>query len=341
MTQSTTPASDANRDGDAVLASLAGTRGDVCRDTHRLHRQHRRQHGPTRHLHRTRRVDLDAPVDHRRLRARPRRACCSWAAAWATASGAGCGWSSASSSSAGASVVAALATQLGAAHHRPGSPGRRRGVRVASHAVDHHQYLPARRAHQGHRHLDRRRRAGHRPGPRAGRLPRGRLQLVGRVLAASPGHRASRSWACSRCPNRGLAQARASISRAPSSAPPVSRHSSSASSRATSWAGPHLRSWACSRWPSACWPPSRGRAAQRPPHAAAALLPPAGLQRRGAGHRLIVFSMLVVFFNLTQFFQIVQGKSALEAGLSIVPASLAMMFARPCRSWWPGASGLA
>lgn len=44
---------------------------------------------------------------------------------------------------------------------------------------------------------------------------------------------------------------------------------------------------------------------------------------------LIVFAMLVVFFYLTQYFQIVQGKSALEAGLLIVPASLAMMFAAP------------
>ena len=42
---------------------------------------------------------------------------------------------------------------------------------------------------------------------------------------------------------------------------------------------------------------------------------------------LIFFAMLVVFFYLTQFFQIVQGRSALEAGLLIVPASLAMMFA--------------
>jgi EmrB/QacA subfamily drug resistance transporter len=44
---------------------------------------------------------------------------------------------------------------------------------------------------------------------------------------------------------------------------------------------------------------------------------------------LIVFSMLVVFFYLTQYFQIVQGKSALEAGLLIIPASLAMMFTAP------------
>jgi EmrB/QacA subfamily drug resistance transporter len=44
---------------------------------------------------------------------------------------------------------------------------------------------------------------------------------------------------------------------------------------------------------------------------------------------LIVFAMLVVFFYLTQYFQIVQGRSALEAGLLIVPASLAMMFGAP------------
>jgi DHA2 family multidrug resistance protein-like MFS transporter len=37
----------------------------------------------------------------------------------------------------------------------------------------------------------------------------------------------------------------------------------------------------------------------------------------------------VVFFYLTQFFQIVQGRGALEAGLLIVPASLAMMFGAP------------
>jgi len=44
---------------------------------------------------------------------------------------------------------------------------------------------------------------------------------------------------------------------------------------------------------------------------------------------LIIFAMLVVFFYLTQFFQIVQGRSAFEAGLLIVPASLAMMFGAP------------
>ncbi len=44
---------------------------------------------------------------------------------------------------------------------------------------------------------------------------------------------------------------------------------------------------------------------------------------------LIIFGMLVTFFFLTQYFQIVQGRSALEAGLLIVPTSLAMMFAAP------------
>jgi MFS family permease len=44
---------------------------------------------------------------------------------------------------------------------------------------------------------------------------------------------------------------------------------------------------------------------------------------------LILFGMLVTFFFLTQFFQIVQGRSALEAGLLIIPTSLAMMFAAP------------
>jgi EmrB/QacA subfamily drug resistance transporter len=44
---------------------------------------------------------------------------------------------------------------------------------------------------------------------------------------------------------------------------------------------------------------------------------------------LILFGMLVTFFFLTQYFQIVQGRSALEAGLLIIPVSLAMMFAAP------------
>jgi EmrB/QacA subfamily drug resistance transporter len=44
---------------------------------------------------------------------------------------------------------------------------------------------------------------------------------------------------------------------------------------------------------------------------------------------LILFGMLVTFFFLTQYFQIVQGRSALEAGLLIIPTSVAMMFAAP------------
>ena len=44
---------------------------------------------------------------------------------------------------------------------------------------------------------------------------------------------------------------------------------------------------------------------------------------------VIVFAMLVSFFFLTQFLQIVQGRSALEAGLLIVPTSVAMMFSAP------------
>ena len=44
---------------------------------------------------------------------------------------------------------------------------------------------------------------------------------------------------------------------------------------------------------------------------------------------LILFGMLVTFFFLTQFFQIVQGRSALEAGLLIIPTSVAMMFGAP------------
>ncbi len=42
-----------------------------------------------------------------------------------------------------------------------------------------------------------------------------------------------------------------------------------------------------------------------------------------------MFAMLATFFFLTQFFQIVQGRSALEAGLLIVPSSVAMMFSAP------------
>lgn len=44
---------------------------------------------------------------------------------------------------------------------------------------------------------------------------------------------------------------------------------------------------------------------------------------------LIVFAMIVAFFYLTQFFQIVQGRSAMEAGLLLVPASIAMMVGAP------------
>lgn len=44
---------------------------------------------------------------------------------------------------------------------------------------------------------------------------------------------------------------------------------------------------------------------------------------------LIMFGMLVSFFFLTQFFQIVQGRSAFEAGLLIVPTALAMMVSAP------------
>lgn len=44
---------------------------------------------------------------------------------------------------------------------------------------------------------------------------------------------------------------------------------------------------------------------------------------------LILFGMLVTFFFLTQYFQIVQGRSALAAGLLIIPTSVGMMFAAP------------
>jgi len=44
---------------------------------------------------------------------------------------------------------------------------------------------------------------------------------------------------------------------------------------------------------------------------------------------LIIFGMLVTFFFLTQFFQIVQGRSAFQAGLLIIPASVGMMIGAP------------
>ena len=44
---------------------------------------------------------------------------------------------------------------------------------------------------------------------------------------------------------------------------------------------------------------------------------------------IILFGMLVTFFFLTQFFQIVQGRTALAAGLLIIPASLGMMLGAP------------
>ena len=44
---------------------------------------------------------------------------------------------------------------------------------------------------------------------------------------------------------------------------------------------------------------------------------------------VIMFGMLVTFFFLTQFFQIVQGRSALASGVLIIPASVAMMFGAP------------
>jgi DHA2 family multidrug resistance protein-like MFS transporter len=44
---------------------------------------------------------------------------------------------------------------------------------------------------------------------------------------------------------------------------------------------------------------------------------------------IIVFALIVAFFYLTQFFQIVQGRSAFEAGLLIVPVSIAMVMGAP------------
>ncbi len=44
---------------------------------------------------------------------------------------------------------------------------------------------------------------------------------------------------------------------------------------------------------------------------------------------IILFGMLVTFFFLTQFFQIVQGRTALAAGLLIIPASVGMMLGAP------------
>ena len=89
----------------------------------------------------------------------------------------------------GGAVVAGTRDELGAAHPRPRPHGRRRRLRPAGHALDHHQHLPARRAHQGHRHLDRRGRSGHRPRPGPRRLPRRQLRLGRRVLAAPAGRR--------------------------------------------------------------------------------------------------------------------------------------------------------
>ncbi|MCZ6462023.1 MAG: MFS transporter, partial [Actinobacteria bacterium] len=44
---------------------------------------------------------------------------------------------------------------------------------------------------------------------------------------------------------------------------------------------------------------------------------------------LIFFGMLVTFFFLTQYFQIVQGRSAFGAGLLIIPVSVGMMLGAP------------
>jgi EmrB/QacA subfamily drug resistance transporter len=44
---------------------------------------------------------------------------------------------------------------------------------------------------------------------------------------------------------------------------------------------------------------------------------------------LIMFGMMVSFFFLTQFFQIVQGRSAFQAGLLIIPTAVTMMIAAP------------
>ncbi len=44
---------------------------------------------------------------------------------------------------------------------------------------------------------------------------------------------------------------------------------------------------------------------------------------------MIVFAMLSAFFSLTQFLQLVQGRSALQAGLLIIPAAAAMMVGAP------------
>ena len=44
---------------------------------------------------------------------------------------------------------------------------------------------------------------------------------------------------------------------------------------------------------------------------------------------LVVFALIVAFFYLTQFFQIVQGRSAMEAGALLIPTSVAMMVGAP------------
>ena len=59
---------------------------------------------------------------------------------------------------------------------------------------------------------------------------------------------------------------------------------------------------------------------------------------------LILFGMLVTFFFLTQFFQIVQGRTALQAGMLIIPTLVAMMFGAPLsgklmKSIWPAVPG--
>lgn len=44
---------------------------------------------------------------------------------------------------------------------------------------------------------------------------------------------------------------------------------------------------------------------------------------------LIMFGMMVSFFFLTQFFQIVQGRSAFQAGLLLIPTAVTMMISAP------------
>ena len=100
-----------------------------------------------------------------------------------------------------AALAATLSTAMWQLIALPGADGRRRRVHHAVDAVDPRQRLPARRAHEGDRHLGRRHRRGRRHRP-------GRERLAARPLLVRLGvprqradHRSSRSSsAASSCP---------------------------------------------------------------------------------------------------------------------------------------------